>query len=1382
MADNTIDTLSIEIQSNANGADKAIARLASALGRLETKVSGLSSMNLSNFSSSMRTLKESMSGFFGVENFEKIVVAIRKLSNVNAEKMLTAAIGLSEISNALKSMTGITIPSLEGIDKLIESTRKFGGKSVAQAVQNLPVLSDYLTRFVTSLNGVGALTFDFTGITSLVDNISRLGGAKATQAAANLKPLKDQLLRFVSGLNGIGALNFDTANLTNLVASISKLGSKLVGNAVPNMQALGVALKQLMATLSTAPAVSRNLIDMTNALANLASNGSKVSTAGRAMQNSLNGYSVSASRAAKSTRSLVSQIGLFYAKFFILLRGAKSLGNATKSAMDYIETLNYFNSAFRQVAQNADVSDWEKYGYKSAEAYANSFEQRSKQLTQKLTGFNVDESGELTRTGLPSLGLDPDKVLQYQATFAQMASSMGVASETSLKLSNALTMIGGDLASVRNLGFEEVWEDMASGMVGMSRTLDKYGVNIRNVNLQQELYNLGIDKSIAKLNQQDKAVLRTIVLLNSTRYAWGDLASTINQPANSLRLLQSNFASLARTLGALFIPIITKVLPYINALVIALQRLFAWIGGLLGIKLSGFTSSVGGAAVDMGNFAESADDAAGGLGDAAKNAKKLNGYIADWHEVNNMTSDQGKGSGGGAGGGGAGGGMPELDAALEAALAEYQKAWDKAFANMENRANELANTIVNAFKRIWETAEPTREALKRLWDEGLAKLGNFTWTALQDFWNEFLVPLGNWSLGTGLPMLIDAINTFLMSINWTDINDALRNFWQALEPFAEKVGEGLIEFFDDLGTVLAPLINTFLPPAINLLSELIKTLTPYADKLGYLIGASLAINTFSNSLKILKGIGKFVLKITGLSTISKAFITLKNIALPLATAISTKVIPTFSALFKALGGSKAASSALTFMFPQISGFVAAVGSLFTSLPGVISGGVSAIATGLGAIGSIFGLAGAAAVAAGAAVVVAIAAIIAGIIYTVTHWDEVKEFWTVKVPAFFSGTVIPFFKSIPDKIGAIWQNLVSYSLSVWNNFIDFMAGIPDKVGKILTDIWNWFNELPEQIGFALGYALGTVTKWGTDLFHYLSEKIPEIISNVVNWFLEMPGKIYTAISVFITNVVTWGAEVFEAFKTKTTEIITNVVNWYAGLPGKIYDEIIKIKEKIITWASNTITFFQKEVPKIVDEIVKLFKKLPEKMLAVGEDAIRGLWNGIKNLADWLGTNIKQFCQGVIDGFKAGFDEHSPSKKAFRIGDYFTLGLQNGIKQRFGDVLKDVKNFSDSLTSTDFGFPEIDISVPDYKSEYLKTTKPNVGSFSSTMQMEMDAKMAEYAYQTQQQNELLREQNELLRGIYNKPTLQSRDVFNAVKSEGRQYVKQYRSDPWPVMGKT
>ena len=710
---------------------------------------------------------------------------------------------------------------------------RLGSTNATQSVKNLPQISTALRGFITSMNTVGSVAFDFAGLNNLVSNITRLGGAKATQAATNLKPIKDQILRFVSGLNGIGSLSFDTTSLANLVSSITKLGGKAATTAIPNIQALGTALTQLMATLSHAPAVSQNLIQMTTALANLAGNGSRVSSASTAMYRGLNLYSSSASRATKATKGLVSQIGMFYAKCFLLIRGAKALWKATESSMDYIETLNYFDAAWGQVAGNA-AEEWKKAGYESAEAYAKSFSERAKALTGKMTGFQPDAYGNLIATGMPSLGLDPEKLMNYQATFGQMASSMGVASETALKLSNALTMIGADLASVKNLKFEDVWQDMASGMVGMSRTLDKYGVNIRNVNLQEKLYELGIDAKIAKLGQQDKALLRTIILLQSTKYAWGDMADTIGQPANQLRLLQANFANLARTIGNLLLPIVSKVLPYINALVIAIQRLFSWIGGLLGIKIGGFSSSIGSAATDFGDMEDAADGIADSTGDAAKNTKKMADNLQEFDNLNVVNSQKDSGSGGSGSGGGAGG---LLDDAFNDAFAEYQLAWDKAFANMENSAQELADKITRAFQRIWEAAEPTRESLKRLWNEGLARLGDFTWTALKDFWSEFLVPVGKWTLGTGLPMLVDNINAFLMKIDFPAINDALRNFWQALTPFATKVGEGLIEFFGDLLSIGADFINFTVPNGINRVAEALRKISPdTAEKIGYALG------------------------------------------------------------------------------------------------------------------------------------------------------------------------------------------------------------------------------------------------------------------------------------------------------------------------------------------------------------------------------------------------------------------------------------------------------------------------------------------------------------------------------------------------------------------
>ncbi len=244
------------------------------------------------------------------------------------------------------------------------------------------------------------------------------------------------------------------------------------------------------------------------------------------------------SQASKSMSDAVGnsfkKITKQFLSFKAVVRGVEKAWSSVQISMDFVEISNYFNKAFEQVAEKADLSSFQQLGYDSAEEYAKSFSERARKLTATMTGFEVTDKGTLVETGMPSLGLNPSELMNYQAMFAQMSSSMDIASETSLKLSGALTKIGADLASVKNLDFKSVWNDMASGLAGMSRTLDKYGVNIRTVNLQQKLTELGINANITALNQNDKALLRTIILLDSVKYSWGDLAETID---NSNKLL-----------------------------------------------------------------------------------------------------------------------------------------------------------------------------------------------------------------------------------------------------------------------------------------------------------------------------------------------------------------------------------------------------------------------------------------------------------------------------------------------------------------------------------------------------------------------------------------------------------------------------------------------------------------------------------------------------------------------------------------------------------------------------------------------------------------------------------------------------------------------------
>lgn len=936
MADNTIDTLDIQISSSTEKAVRALTNLSNKLTEVNSALSGVNTNGL-----------------------RSCVRELGKLKELDVGKMTSIADGIGKFSNSIKTMGGVNYKG-SGLNAVINSINRLSQVDVSGFD------SGKLGEIITKLSGLSEIPDASTSVNRFVNSMARLAnsGEYIANVSAELPGLGSNLKSIAESFTSVGDISEPVNRLVQSIAQLASSGNK-IGQTSSQLGTLAKEVLSFFDVMKTAPKISENTIRMTEALAQLANASGKINKTTNSLSNSfsrlsnatnglgnagkklssmigaassaLTGFGNNANVTSKKVGSLTSQFAGLYAKFFTITRGIKALWSSVNSASDYVETLNYFNSAFDQVTDGLDISKWQNAGVKSAEEYVGSFEKRAKELTKKMTGFEVSDAGDLTRTKGASLGLDPKQTMNYQAAYAQMASSMGATADASTKVSQALTEIGADLASVKNLEFNDVWNDMASGITGMSRALDKYGINIRVANLQQELYNLGIDATVSSLSQSDKAILRTITILNSSKYAWGDLANTITQPANQLRLLQSNFAALSRTIGSLFIPIISKVLPYMNAFVIAIQRAFSWVGKLLGVKMSDYVASTGSAAVDMGDIADSTEDAASGLDKTNDNAKKLKKSLSvlSFDELNQLNDAKVSTSSGSSGSGGSGSThLPELDAALDKALSEYQAAWDKAFKEMNNKANNTADQIVSAFKKIREAAEPTTASIKKLYDEGLSKLGNFSitalkdlwdnylkpmglwmisddsglprffnitndllnkinwsklnsslssfftmlqkptkfvWTGLMDFYEDFLVPVGTWTMNNAIPQLVDALTDFGNNIHWSDLNSALKTFWKALAPFAQNVGQGIVDFYKDLLKVGKNFINTTVPGGLNSIATAIKNISPEtARKIGRGLGKiSAAILGFKGLTFIGGIIGKDSPLGKGLSLLAK---------------------------------------------------------------------------------------------------------------------------------------------------------------------------------------------------------------------------------------------------------------------------------------------------------------------------------------------------------------------------------------------------------------------------------------------------------------------------------------------------------------------------------
>ena len=846
-------------------------------GGLQNVPKGFLDTPIQNLKQSIEELKQSYPQATNViSEFEKELQKLQGISAGLTREPIRANIDTNSIDKVSEK-----IAELKNRFEKVGSDFKFTGNFEQLNIEIEKVYSKLNELRAKEQEMISAGQVNTSGFEQLQESLARVGNKFGI-----MQDLRDRTEAFNQSLQNLRVPPINEENLTKLQSALKKteadtekLRTKLsnaitMGRIVPNIDDSGFrklteqialsekqaeALRQKIQEVGGDTSGTGSIMDrLKSSLSNVSSQSSKTSSATnilskniKNLSSTMSGFGKSAGKAVTGLKSFARQalsaMGI-YLGVYGAVRGFKS---SLESSMNYIEILNYFNAAFGQVAEKADYSKFEEMGYDSAESYYNSFSERAKELTEKMSGFTMNESGMLESGGMKSLGIDPTQLMNYQAMFGQMSSSMGVTSENALRLSTVLTEIGADLASVKNMKFEKVWNDMASGLAGMSRTLDKYGANIRNVNLQQKLNELGISANISALNQNDKALLRTIILLDSTRYAWGDLAKTINQPANQLRLLQSNFSNLGRAIGNIFLPIVAKVLPYINMLVQALTRLAEWIVKLLGFEGFDWGGGGGGNSTPdiLGDIYDNAEDVSGALDKVSESAKKAKAGLRGFDELKTINMPESNEPDDGAGGAGAGGidsGL--LQGALDSILDEYQAAWDKAFSEMENRANTFADNVAKAFK-----------------EKGLYGVGEY---------------------------FSESITSALESIPWDSVYEGARMFGKGLADFLN----GLIspELFSALGKTVAGALNT----ALHFLDSFGETFdfTNFGVSIGSGINSALGGIDWETALSAAKnwgvGIGNAIngfLQETDFSLVGSTLANALNTAIQLALSSGKKI-------------------------------------------------------------------------------------------------------------------------------------------------------------------------------------------------------------------------------------------------------------------------------------------------------------------------------------------------------------------------------------------------------------------------------------------------------------------------------------------------------------
>lgn len=485
-------------------------------------------------------------------------------------------------------------------------------------------------------------------------------GLKLGSVANNLQKIRDavnginsgqpQVLREIAGALGQFGNITQPTGLTSTVTALRRLqGVNLPSSLVSDIQNVAQALSSLNAmprasgfvssinALRRIPEITQSLDSQT--LTQFARQIQQVTAALQPLDRLLNRMSGSLGALSPLIRQLIRDNQ----------RLRDSLNNNDRGINSNLRTLRNWALAL--------VSVREALGYlKQAITESNNYVENLNLFTVAM-GDASEAALEYAETVKNTLGIDPSEWIRNQGVFKQITSGFGVVEEQANLMSKNLTQLGYDISSFFNISVEDAMLKLQSGISGELEPLRRLGYALDVATLQQVAYDHGIMQSFMTMTQAQKSQLRYIAIMEQSANALGDMAATVQTPANALRILQQEFTQLSRAVGNLFIPALQRIIPVVRVVVETITEAVQFLADLLGFELPTIDYS------GLDGMKTSIEDVESGFGGATSAAKEFKKQLLGIDELNIIEPQA---AGGGAGGGALGSAdlgldLPEYD-------------------------------------------------------------------------------------------------------------------------------------------------------------------------------------------------------------------------------------------------------------------------------------------------------------------------------------------------------------------------------------------------------------------------------------------------------------------------------------------------------------------------------------------------------------------------------------------------------------------------------------------------------------------------------------------------------------------------------------------------
>ena len=1103
------------------------------------------------------------------------------------------------------------------------------------------------------------------GIDALSESLRRLKAATApvSKGGVGLGALSNSLKKFSQSVSGLTGLTLAREQVQGLVDALKPLESVQKSG----FNSLASGLDKLVKIAPQIDTVTESL-----------------------KKTDLDSFADQCNRVATAITPLATQMEKVAAGFSAFPAKIQRLlkGNTNLAASNTVLGKSYVNLAAKISAAYI--------GLKSITSVIAGWITASNSYIENLNLFNVsmgqyaEEARNYAEQVGEVMGINPGEWMRNQGVFMTITEGFGVASDRAYTMSKNLTQLTYDLASFFNISTSDAFQKLESGISGELEPLRRLGYDLSVARLQQEAYNLGIEKSVTAMTQAEKAELRYYAIMTQVTNAQGDMARTLEAPANQLRILQAQVEQATRALGNLFLPILKAILPYAIALAKAIRMVAEIIAGFFGVSIPEFdmgTDAIGGVASGAG-------EAADGLGDASKKAKELKNALLGIDELNVISPpEDSSGGAGGAGGIGGGGGLgfelPTYDFIADAVNEQVDKIMAKIQPFLdwvrENIDEILAGVLaIGAAFLAWRIAKGVQDFLR--W---LSTMKGFNITGSIAF------------KIAGLGLFLDAWNTMKEAIQDIMANGPnFTNVTKLISGFAEALGAAFL-LFGNIKMAGAMLVISGLTGIVSAISDmvnngvnwdnalfLVKNLGLFLSGLGMLTGntklagigliisgATLIVDNLKGFLEAIRTgdwsnvnmvevaagalmlVGGFILTLKKLDALKdsanagqaakQALETVTDTTSKIDTTVSTGLSPKLTSLAKNLGLGLVVIAEVTAAALLIVGAIALLGMELEQVgiawePVIANGETVAIAIGLGA--AILGAVGLAAYALGTggatiALNIGIGTAIllelgvAAGLFIVEIWaigkglDEIGQAWQ---PVLDNGEAIATAIGIGTGL-LVGIGVVTAALGVATvasaGLLPLAIGLGTALLVELAAAFILFVESLVAVADELNYRLDPPLM-------ALNEKLPGLSSNMsdfVDFMTEFAGQVvrYTEVSA-IAGLSATIDTIIGWFTQDPIEKLASDVENISEQTSNLNDKLAIAVPELQT-AADLLQEYKDlltQIENLCDSNVELSTGMFVNMKEVGQSLVTGFVDGIQSKSG----DFKNAARDLVEGFK------------------------------------------------------------------------------------------------------------------------------------------------------